>query len=339
MMLRICKRICAFLIIASLLVTPLLFSPIKAYALNHNLVAGEYYGWVEKEIDYFYDSDKYPFNGFVKQMSDEKNGCYYIFFSFYDERIIGGDDEGIILTFTVSNTQNEYTFSINKNGFTDTDENDMKAVDIAYNFEASAQGGGGRIFAGFELKNKYDRQQHNYIKCEYGAGSDRVTTLFDNEMLDMYVEPTAKTTKHITTKQSKDKNEKTTNKKSQTTDKSSKSDEKIKTTKFKGNGSVTRSVSSKYNSSGEASQELYTQDYDFESEPSTEIDIVESEALQTPENLPQVMSKSAIVTIVLASVIGVVGIALLIIAAVSKTEKAISAEDKATDSTEEKDKK
>lgn len=336
MMLRICKRVCAFLIIASLLVTPLLFSPIKAYALNHNLVASEYNGWVEKEVDYYYDYDKYSFNGFVKQIFDEENGCYYIFFNFYDERIIGEDDNDIILTFTVTNTENEYTFSVNRNGFTNTDENNMKAVNIAYNFEASVQGGGGRIFVGFELKNKYDRQQYNYIKCEYGAGSDRITTLFDNEMLNMYVEPTAKTTKHKTTKQSKDKSKKTTTRRSQTTDKSRKGNAESKTTKFKGSGSVARREISKYSGGDEASQEPYTESYDIDSEPSSELD---SKALQTPDNLPQVMSKSAIVTMALASVIGVVGIVLLIIAAVSKTENVISAADKSTDIINEKDEK
>ena len=328
MMLRKCKDICVFLIVASLLVTPLLFPTQKAYALNENLVAGEYNGWLEREVDYEYKTDKYPFDGILKLIIDEDSGCCYVFFSFYDKRIFNGYDENIAISFTVSNIANEYKFSINKNGFISTDEEDMSAVDIAYNFDnIHSQGGGGQAFVGFELKHQFDREQFNYIKCEYSAGVDRVTTLFDNQLLDMYVEPTTPTTKQTTAKKTaKEKTIKQTTVKS----KSSNSDEK--TTKFKGSGTVKYTDTAKYNSSDDTSQKFFAESYDTISDPSDEEKNTDSyESSNTAANTPTTLSKSAIILIIIASILVISGIILIVIASVTKTKEEKIQEDEIND--------
>lgn len=231
--------------IITMLITLFIFvfcSSFSAYALNENYMIDEYHNWLDVENRYDYNQKNDGFDGFLKSVSDEEDGSFYIFFKFFDKRIASGNDENIVLTFTVENDENKYRFAVNKDGFINTGQNDMNAVKLVSNFDNfSCSSMGGEIFVGFELRNNDDRALTNYISCDYAAGVDTTTVLFENEILDLFVEPTEKATaaKGNIGKTTAAK-EKTTQKKSSASAKSStaKSDKSKNTgiTKFKGSG-------------------------------------------------------------------------------------------------------
>lgn len=220
-----------------------IFSPFEAFAFDYGLVGSEY-AWVDIDELISYNAEENGFDGFSKQLADEDNGCFYVYLNFYDKSLENVDDDSIILTFVVQNSEAQYMLSINRNGFVNTSQECMNAIDIVYNFDnCSAHRCGGEIIAGIKLKNKSAKALTNTVTCIYSGGGYNDSVLFDNAMLDMYVEPTTKPPKattersvRTTTKSSKTTTEKTT-KTSGTTAK------KVTTTKFSGSGAITKNES------------------------------------------------------------------------------------------------
>lgn len=170
-----------------------LFCGEKAYALDEGLVASEYNGWLENDNLLLYSVSEHGFDGSLKYISDKENGCFYIYFSFFDTRLQSDeiDDDKIVISFRIENDNGGYSFSVNRTGLTDTADKDK--VKLASRFDCSCDKLGGEILVGFELKSKTDKTLTNRVSCEYAAGTEYVTTLIDSAVLDMYKEPTTKT--------------------------------------------------------------------------------------------------------------------------------------------------
>lgn len=296
-------KICVFLSIVIVLATLLVFSgSTTAYALNENLIIDEYNGWLDHDVNDIYNAAEDGFDGVLKYIADESNGCFYLYFRLYDPRVADGEDDNIILTFTVENSINRYKFSVNRNGFVNTGQHDIDALNLIYNFEkCSAKGLGGEIFVGFELNNKADREQINYIKCDYASGVENVATLFDNAVLDMYVEPTAEET---TAKQSSTAKKKNTTKKT-TTQKNAVGEG---TTKFRRSG-TTAGTNTKFSASHSISEN--------ESILSTEI-ITEQTATEAAAPADLKMSKPAFSIMIAAFVLAGAGAVIIVIALASR---------------------
>lgn len=282
-------------------------SAFRAYALNENYVIDEYHNWlnVEDQCDYTKNND--GFDGFLKHISDEEDSSFYIFLNFYDTRIANGSDENVVLTFTVENSENKYCFSVNKDGFINTGQNDRNAVKLVSNFDNfSCSSMGGEIFVGFELRNSADKVLTNYISCDYAAGVETTTVLFKNEVLDLFAESTEKATaiKDNSVK-SNAANEKTTKKKSSASAKNStlKSDKSknTETTKFKSRGKYL----------GDSSE------YSDEDNTKTE----DSEMVTAFSDKTAEMSTTAIVILVLSIIAIISGIIVLTVALASKSKE------------------
>lgn len=309
------KQCLKILKIITMLITLFIFafcSSFSAYAMNENYMIDEYVYWLDIENSYDYHQNSDGFEGFLKSVSDENEGCFYIFFKFFDTRISNGKDENIVLTFTVENSENKYHFSVNKDGFINTGQNDMNAVKLNSNFDNfSCSSMGGKIFVGFELKNSADRVLTNYISCDYAAGVNTTTVLFENEKLDLFVEPTEKAvTTKTKTAQSTAAKEKTTQKKSSASAKSS----AAKTTQNKSTGTT------RFKSSG-----IYSGDGD-EYTDNDNADIEDSEDVIAYQNADAEMSSTAIIILTLSIIAIVAGIIVLTVALASKTK--ISEEEK-----------
>lgn len=303
------KQCLKILKVVTMLITLFIFafcSSFSAYALNENYMIDEYHNWLDVEDRYDYNQNNDGFDGFLKHVSDENDCSFYIFFKFFDTRIVNGNDENIVLTFTVENSENKYCFSVNKDGFINTGQNDINDVRLVSNFDNfSCSSMGGEIFIGFELKNSVDRALTNYISCDYAAGVDTTTVLFENEVLDLFVEPTEKaTTKEKSVKNTVTK-EKTTQKKSSTSAKSntakSNKSKNTGTTKFKGSG-IYAEDSSEYSNHDNAD----TED--------------EETVVQRPDTAAE-MSTAAIIILIISIIAIIAGIIVLTVALVSKNKK------------------
>lgn len=313
------KQCLKILKIITMLITLFIFafcSSFSAYAMNENYMIDEYVYWLDIENSYDYHQNSDGFEGFLKSVSDENEGCFYIFFKFFDTRISNGKDENIVLTFTVENSENKYHFSVNKDGFINTGQNDMNAVKLNSNFDNfSCSSMGGKIFVGFELKNSADRVLTNYISCDYAAGVNTTTVLFENEKLDLFVEPTEKAvTTKTKTAQSTAAKEKTTQKKSSASAKSS----AAKTTQNKSTGTT------RFKSSG-----IYSGDGD-EYTDNDNADIEDSEDVIAYQNADAEMSSTAIIILTLSIIAIVAGIIVLTVALASKTKKSEEEKEKSS---------
>lgn len=224
----------------------LLFGGYTAFAIEADKVHSEAKGeWqsIDERIEYSIDAD--GFNGFLKQYIDEKNGCFYVYFCFNDKRLIDSSDEAVVLSFVVENDESIFRFSVNKDGFINTAQDSIDAIELAYNFgNCSCAGEGGEVFVGFELKDKNARKLKNAVSCIYSGGVNTVSELFSGAVLDMYEEPTTtKSTKSekTTTKaseSSKNKTVKSDNDKTVTKRSSGNFSGDEKTTKYSGSGSI-----------------------------------------------------------------------------------------------------
>lgn len=313
------KQCLKILKIITMLITLFIFafcSSFSAYAMNENYMIDEYVYWLDIENSYDYHQNSDGFEGFLKSVSDENEGCFYIFFKFFDTRISNGQDENIVLTFTVENSENKYHFSVNKDGFINTGQNDMNAVKLNSNFDNfSCSSMGGKIFVGFELKNSADRVLTNYISCDYAAGVNTTTVLFENEKLDLFVEPTEKAvTTKTKTVQSTAAKEKNTQKKSSASAKSS----AAKTTQNKSAGTT------RFKSSG-----IYSGDGD-EYTDNDNADIEDSEDVIAYQNADAEMSSTAIIILTLSIIAIVAGIIVLTVALASKTKKSEEEKEKSS---------
>lgn len=293
------------------------FGTFNAYALNENYAIDEYHYWLDVDNQYNYQREIDGFDGFLKSVSDESDGCFYTYFRFYDTRIFNSDDENIVLTFTIENSENSYQFSVNKDGFINTGQNDINAVKLVSNFDSFACSSmGGEIFIGFELKNTADRVLTNYISCDYAAGVSTTAALFENEVLDLYVEPTKKATteKRTTEKKSTTSKSKTTQSKSSVSSKSSTAktskSNSAATTKFKGSGAYIT----------DSSYEDYDDNNDIESEEDV------SDYIQ-PQSSDAEMSNIAVIILIASIAAIVAGIIVLAFALAAKAKKKAAMEE------------
>ena len=89
-------------------------TPINAWALDYDLLESEFNGWAEVDDVVLYDDA--DLCGSLKKIIDAKNGCVYIYFQLTDNRIKNTPIENLIINFTVKNSENSYTFSVNRDG-------------------------------------------------------------------------------------------------------------------------------------------------------------------------------------------------------------------------------
>lgn len=307
--------------LVSLLLMLLVFLPVfPAYALDNNYVINEYNNWLDVDERIDYERSRDGFDGFLKKFVDEKNGCFYMYFSFYDARLDGFDDENIVISFDLQNDVNSYSFSVNRNGFVNTGEDEQKNIRLAYNFEnCSINRRGGEILIGFELTDKTDRQLYNSISCEYAGGISNTAVLFNAQGLDMYVEPTVKknTSRAVkTTKAAKStsvKGSQSVKRKSESTTQG-----QGKTTKYTPTGTV------KYNDTKEPStkfsgNKVYLQGH---TESDNEIEYETPVAAASDAVIGSFkMSKTAVVVMTVAIVLVAAGIILVITGLAVKSKK------------------
>lgn len=305
-----------FKLIAPLMML-LVFLPVfPAYALDSNYVISEYNGWIDVDERIDFGKKDAGFDGFLKRIVDEENGCFYMYFSFYDIGLEGYDDDNIVLSFDVWNDVNSYHFSVNRNGFVNTGADEQKNIRLIYNFDnCSGSRCGGEILIGFELINNTDRELYNHISCEYAGGRSRTAMLFYDYGFDMYVEPTVKMSSSKSSKPDKSNDEKTTDSRRNSAAENDAS-YKEQSTKYTPTGTLSRNAkkeqSTKFNAdkvylSGE------TDDNDME-----EITVL-NEAESTVGTYRR--SKTAIIILSVAGVMIVSGTVLIIAGAVMKNKK------------------
>lgn len=236
------------------LAVAILLTPTAAYSLDSDYIQGDFkverYWSKVKSVTVGKGND---FSGTVKCIEDKENGCFYIYFSFFDYKLRPDSNNNITLSFTVKNQNKEYYFCIDKFGFTNkSDKNIEDYFEISYLFdESSGAQYSGNIFIGFEFKNKTDKSLMNYISCQYYCGDYTRHTLFTDKELDMR----SSKIDNETTKNSD--SEKTTAKNYNNSNKSSSEKNNIQeTTKFTGSGTIDDNNSD--NDSGKFSSENNT---------------------------------------------------------------------------------
>lgn len=290
--------------------------PTTCFALNEDLVSDEMY-WIDEDAEIIY-SDEY-FNGFLKYIADEDEGCFYLCLRFTDSRIDSNCTDNITLAFTVKNDVNTYYFQVDRDGVIKSkSQNSLNSFDVYYNFdEASCKRQGGGVFAAFRLKNETDRRLNNYISCEYYCGLSCTYDLFENISLDMYVPTTVKTTAQKTTKQSTTK--KNAGSTQSKTSKAAESTKAESSTKFSGSGTVSAR-------SGTGSTKFYADTDDTKSntgtesitEEETDVSEFEQESFaQTNVNSSTKLSRQAKLLLIIFAVLFAIGILCVIIGTVS----------------------
>ncbi len=153
-----------FKLIVTLMMLLIFLPAFPAYGLDSNYVISEYNGWIDIDERLDFEKKNAGFDGFLKRRVDEENGCFYMYFSFYDTELAGYDDDNTVISFDVRNDMNSYCFSVNKNGFVNTGADEQENIKLAYNFDnCSNSRCGGEILIGFELMNNTDRKQYNHI--------------------------------------------------------------------------------------------------------------------------------------------------------------------------------
>ncbi len=300
--------------------------PVSAFAVNTDLVEDELY-WINKGNIIQYNKDDY-FEGFLKYITDEDEGCFYLFIRFTDHRIDVDCKENIALGFTVKNEENTYSFQVDKDGVINSpSKNSLDAFDVYYNFnEASCKKQGGGVYVALKLKNADDRRLNNSISCEYYCGLSWNYNLFDGINLDMYVPVTAKASTQKTEK--KTTTEKETTKKKTTVKSKTEKAVKESSTKFSATGksyySTSRNETTKFSASGEytAGSKKY-ESADTEADGKSDINDktqVEYEAESTI-SAKQNMSKQSKLLLIIFGVLFTVGVICVIIGSANGNKK------------------
>ena len=159
-------------------------TPINAWALDYDLLESEFNGWAEVDDVVLYDDA--DLCGSLKKIIDAKNGCVYIYFQLTDNRIKNTPIENLIINFTVKNSENSYTFSVNRDGMLNEGASEKKAIKLAQNINKRSTYFYG--FIGFELTQRSDRRLDNTISCSYSNGMSEEYFLLKNVGLNMYSE-------------------------------------------------------------------------------------------------------------------------------------------------------
>ncbi len=311
------RLLCIVFRFVTSLMALLIFMPaLPSYALDSNYVISEYNGWIDIDERIDYEKKNDGFDGFLKRIADSENGSFYMYFSFYDTELEGYDDDNIVISFNIRNDVNSYQFSVNRNGFVNTGDDEQKNIRLVYNFDnCSGIRCGGEIFIAFELINNIDRAQRNHIICEYAGGSSKTSVLFYDFALDMYTETTAedKSVNHTETESSAAERKTTAHK---SNDSESKTEVKDKSTKYTPTGTL--SQGGKNHTSKFIAGEVYS------SEMSNTDNAGEQQSF-SGNTKSQVgiykMSKIAVITLSAASVMIVIGMGFIIVGAAIKTKK------------------
>lgn len=212
----------------------ILLTPMTAYSIDNDYIHGEF------KIERYWSKvkstnvgDGNEFSGIIKCIEDEENGCFYVYFSFFDYNLRPNSGDNITLSFNVTNQNKKYYFCIDKFGFTSkSDKNIEDYFEISYLFdESSSAQYSGNVYIGFEFKNKTDKSLMNYISCQYYCGDYTRHTLFTDKKLDM----SSSEADNETTKSSDTEKATTPNNNGKS---SSENDNVQETTKFSGSGTI-----------------------------------------------------------------------------------------------------
>lgn len=168
-----------------------------AFAYDDNYMGDGRY-WADKGE--YVNYDKNGAKGQLKYYVDASEGCAYFYLTLYDKNL-PEKAEDFYLTFRISNSSNEYVFSVNTKGTTAEAEYHIEDnFDIYYDFTGlNSKYKGGEVFVAFVFKNAIDRKLNNEIVCEYLGGSN--FDIIGGIGVDMLVTTTAKTTTQKTTTQ------------------------------------------------------------------------------------------------------------------------------------------
>lgn len=140
-------------------------------------------------------------SGQLRYVLDKNNACAYFYLA-YSGCKGNYKDKDVSLEFKISNSSNSYAFSVSKSGIKNNDKN----IYVDCDFEnVSAEYGNGRLFVGFEMKNKIDRSLKNKITCTFNAGSQNSCVILDGLNFDMYVESKTASQKNSATKSRNEK--------------------------------------------------------------------------------------------------------------------------------------
>lgn len=296
----------------------LVFMPLfPAYALDSNYVISEYNGWTDIDERIDYEKRSVGFDGFSKRIVDSENGCFYMYFSFYDTALDGYDDDNIVISFDVWNDINSYHFFVNRNGFVNTGDDEQNNIRIAYNFDnCSGSRCGGEVLIAFELINNADRERYNHIRCEYARGSVRTAVLFSDSGLDMRTE----TTSAAISSELSGADKSTTSVKSSphtSTDVQNSSEAKEKSTKYTPTGTLNKSGNKEQNSKFSAG-EVHSSDIADTDNNNDEKTI--SNAAESSVGTYR-MSKTSVIILSLAGVMIIIGIGFIIAGAAIKNKR------------------
>ncbi|MCH5320636.1 MAG: hypothetical protein J1E36_02665 [Eubacterium sp.] len=290
--------------------------PFSSLAVNTDLVYDPFgTSWIDKGEFIYLNNGEY-FEGSLNYISDEDEGCFYLFFQFQDNRIVPTSSEKITLSFTVKNDVNTYKFQIDETGLLDnSSKNSFDAVDVYYNFDAASCGmQGGVIYAAFKLKNSTDRKLNNKISCEYFCGYNCNYTLFNCINLDMFVPTTSKDSSKTTTSKTTTKRNNTKITENSTSTK----DNDKSSTKFAGSGKVsttsqsnTKKFSSSQKTTQAQEQEIISSEEDSYFE--TIIDIPQNEAQDDNAQMAKSgMSRQAKLLLIIFAALFALGIVCVI---------------------------
>lgn len=280
---------------------------IKAYALDQSLIEKEQNGWLDVgNAEIYEDAD---FSGVLKRIFDAENGCVYIFLQANDRRITQTDAKNVVISFSVKNSVNNYSFSVNKDGIVNF-SGERKNIETKQNF-SNISDSFASIFIGFELKNKEDRKQKNFITCTYACGSDNTHILFEDEELNMD-EPSA-------TSASENYNQSNNTSEARTTSAAS-------SKKFSGKSPAKNNSETKYTPTGNYSAEKTTFVKKKTASAETEKQITNNTAEQITQQKASALHKiqysaSVKASIAAGIILAVAGAALITAGAVSRHKK------------------
>lgn len=287
-----------------------------AYALDRNYVISEYNGWIDVEQRIDFDKQNAGFDGFLKRIADEENGCFYLYFSFYDTELDGYDDDNTVISFDVCNDVNSYHFSVNRNGFVNTGDKEQKNIRLIYNFDnCSGSRCGGEILVGFELLNDVDRNLYNHVSCEYSGGNSRTSVLFYDYGFDMYAETTSEPSSHASSKSDKTTAVRTSSSHAVHESKTGSKDRE-RSTKYTP-GSVLSRNGNKGQSSKFSGGNVYSSNETNVNHPAEDKAVVNERVSQGIYR----MSKTAVITLSAAGVLFISGIVCIVAGAAMKSSK------------------
>lgn len=285
--------------------------------------------------------------GQLHYIFDKKSGCAYFYFSYSNCDGVYNDDD-VELEFRITNSKNNYSFNVSKSGV--RNEDISKSFYVDYDFDnINSDLGNGRLFAGFEFKNKTDKSLLNHITCTFKAGNKASCTVMDSVPFDMSVEQSTNTSRATSAKSTTKKSSSKVN--TTIAPNSAKSKDKSKsvkkeTTKFvpkrrtvntksrKYNaGEVTGASSTKFSGQSDLSSSLALNENNIVNDTATTINTTQDTTYNFKSNHGTLsMSKASKRMLPIAGVCGVLGLVFMIYGIFSKSNKSKTSADNSSDS-------